>query len=503
MAEQLTPTEVDLGRHSRLSALSVVLLGAAALSLVSTVYWAITAMGQGLYWDDVNGLQAVADLRRFPFQPQHWGEMLSGHPPTAYFVYYALLTIFPNTFPLSAHILQALTLVALLAITFKFARDQKMTRVMAAAVIGLVLSWPLVAGGVQEITPDLAAGFMGVVAILLVANGRLGLGFGSLLVAGCLQFTGVGFLPSVLLLLWRRGKRRLSLFAAYIVGGTLPILWGFVSWLRGAPGRDFELIHHSGILAFPKLWLINGSRLALELLVYDGRWTLTLGLVVLWMSYRAWPTRFRSVTAPSFGAMPADVAMSMAAISVFLEAAVVGVPDGLERYLLPLAVPIAWVAVRLATISSKAGHAVLALTIVAGLVTCFLPNAITWPDRALSSRYPGLGRDTNPTWISSFVRVRQQAISQLNSESPGTVGTPWPVSVYVSEPAAGYVDSPIAGREWYPGQSSCGLDLVWVDESRTTHYSVEVRELVDAQEWSDGRYRFAVGRPSGKLACTQ
>ena len=423
--------------------------------------WSVSAVPRGLFWDDVNVFEGMADVRGAPFDPGEWGELLTHHPPTAYAGHLALFEVFPGSFAVVAHVVQLLVLVALLALLAVSAR-REMGTAGAAAAVGVCASWPIVASAGQTITLDLATGLLGFGALAAVARRRDVLALVLLIAAGLAQFTAIGLLGGILPVLWRRGhERNRAWLAAFSVAGLIPLLW--IGWqrLRGAPSRNFALIETDGYFAIVKLWVTHGLRHALEVAVFDGRWLLTGTAIVLLVSGRAVLARVVQD--------PIDVAMAGAAAGVLVVATVLGGTDSLQRYLLPAAAPLAWVTVRL--IRPHAGPAramAVAGGIALGVLTGLAPEPSTVVDRALGERWAGLARsiDANPSWLRAFVSDRETLAGRVPRQ--GVTGAPWPASVYLAEPAAGFVREPRQVREWYPGDPTCGLDRVWVDRSRTT-----------------------------------
>lgn len=473
----------------------IALLTVAAVS--AAAFWSLSSLSHGLFWDDMNVFLAMRDLEMHPFQPRYWGEILSHHPPTAFLLDLVLWNLFGSYFYIAAHIVQAVILIAGAVLIFHVATS-RIGLIPGCAILGIFLSWPIVASSSQEIAPDLTVGVLGFAAIIDSADRRYVRSIAWLAVAGLLQFAATGFLVGALALLWRARQATVRRVIAYVFAATIPADWIAISWLRGGPSRVFTLVENQGPATFAYVEVVAGARHFLELFIYDSHWLVFIGAIALLI----WRSRANQRIAGGLRDTPLDEGMLFAAIGVFLVVVVMGGSDSLERYLVPIYTPLSWSVARLLMgKGDKYGAYVVALLISGDLITCFMPALLTLPDSVIGARSIALTKsvDANPSWLASFVTSRKRMIGNVASKS-GTIGAPWPISDYMLQPAAGFTTSPLHVREWYPGDDSCGLSLVWIDSSRTAHFEDWRRDVeVIAQE--NGRWPAVVAFPKPSTGC--
>jgi hypothetical protein len=436
-------------------ALAVVVVVVGALAVASTIWWSFTAVGHGLYWDDVNDLGAVHDLITAPLRWSRWGELLSNHPPTAFLPHLVALELFGSAgYAAAAHVLQAAVLVTLIVLCLVLARAER-GAIFAAVVAGLALSWPIVASDARESTQDLWIAAAGFGALMFAARGRVRPALAAFALACLIKLTAVGFLPGLVWLLRKNGGRRRDSLLA-LAFASYPVAWVILSAVRGGPSRHFDYISKHGYLAFIKGLGANGVRHLLELFVFDGRWVLTAGLAIC----LAWFHRTLRQTW-----RPLDTAMALTTVGMYAAVTVFGGTDGLERYLVPLAVPLAWISARvLLSAPMPAGVAAVSAAIAVQLVAAWAPyGGLTALDRRIGTLYAAFTRasDAAPVGVRDYVDTRERVAPRLGQDQR-LVAT-WPMSVYLSDPAAGFVKRPADVIDWtYSGSIPSG-DLVVFD----------------------------------------
>lgn len=475
---------------TRLPVARLALLVAAGAAVASTLWWSLSGIADGLFWDDVNDLLAIHDLLTTPLHWSHWGEELSNHPPTAFVPHLVMLEVFGRSgFAVAAHVFQSVMLLLLLVVFVRLAAREH-GRSHALLGVGLVAAWPLVAADAREVSQDMWVAAVGLLALALAHGRRRNAAVAVFAVASLTKLTALGFLPAFLFLLRRRcgAGRSVLLMAAAIA--SIPFDWVVLSRIRGGPSRHFTYVKQHGYPAFVHVEIVNGVRHVLELFLYDGRWVLTLGAAAA--AAVGW-RRLRDTWSDL------DAAMVLAVAGIFIAVTIFGGTDGLERYLVPLAAPLAWVVARMYLAApARLGVPLAAAAIAVQLVAAWLPySPVTAIDRHLWAHYIGLsdGPDATPAGVRDYVRTREHAIAALAGAQNERVAASWPISTYLSDPAAGFVDRPWRSIEvWKPGRPLRGVSLLMFDVMRPDILKPSLAWVRDPRIFGS-RYYLVVGSP--------
>jgi hypothetical protein len=442
-------------------------------------WFALSSVGRGLVWDDVNAFLAFHDFEHFPFNPVQWGEVLAHHPPTQYLPQFLLWQLLGRRYSIGAHLLQSVLVCALLLFCYRQG-TRAMGRLAGLVFVGLIASWPMVGVDVQGTTPDLFVGLCGFAALNFLDRGRRAAGLACYAV-GCLtKITAVAFLPALWLMAsTSRDRRRTRTALAAIT--SIPILWVLFGIARGAPSR----VAAAGPITLLRNAPIHARRHAFELFIWDGRWVVSVlaAVSVLVLVALARHGKRRELIDNSL-----NRAASLAFISLFAMVCV-ATPGSLSRYLLVGVPLIAWLLTNLfLRVPQPLGFLLAGGAVAVGCVASLSP-------------LKGARGDNNPTLLREWVDSRQHLIDEVVQARPsGAVGAPWPITVYLRQPAAGFVEQPLEVGNWLPNEpghraSPCQFSLLWVDGSRTPDIATAITSWIVPMWTVAGTAPASVGKP--------
>ncbi|MBI4514591.1 MAG: hypothetical protein HY699_02085 [Deltaproteobacteria bacterium] len=448
-------------------------------AIANLAWWAVDGLGAPLFWDDTATVDCARDLAAHPLPSPEWGYVLATgtHPPYAYIVHWLIYYLWPAHFVGLAHAWQLLMLAVLCGAAF-YVCEATSGRASAILALGLFASWPIVPAAARQIVNDLPVATFGLLALVLWWRGHRRWAVVCYGVACSLKLTGVGFLPAMLWLNRRHPAahpRRVALIMGAL--SLLPVLPILVGLLQGNPSPNIGTYQRSLSASATTLWglvrlpVVGALRHLLELCVYDGRWALSLAIVFPLAGWlRAGRGSQGGASAGAGGREQRQVIvqpLALAMIGVLFVATVFGAVS-LQRYLVPLAMPVAWLtALWLLQSRSSVSALCAAAAIVQGvLISHDLAPGLYGYETKIAAKIPGFGRgiDSKPAWMKEFVETQGEAIKFLQANgSAASIGADWPAHFALSEPAFGYVETALDVQWWKPGEPTGGLEIVWVD----------------------------------------
>jgi hypothetical protein len=384
--------------------------------------------------------------------------------------------LWPAHFVGLAHVWQLLMLAVLCGAAF-YVCQAAAGRATAVLALGLFASWPIVPSAARQIVNDLPVATFGLLALVLWWHGHRRCAVVCYGVACSLKLTAVGFLPAMLWLNHRRPAdkpRRVEFLMGAL--SLLPVLPIIVAVLHGNPSPNiisYQASYRTSatVWGLIKLPVVGAVRHFLELCVYDGRWALLLAILIAipyWLRVRS--SREGAASVDASGREETKVlvqSLALAAIGVLFVATVFGAVS-LQRYLVPLAMPVAWMVAALLLQSRSSVSALCATAaIVQGvLISNDLVPVLSGYETQIAAKVPGFGRgiDSKPAWMKEFVETQAEAIRFLEADGRvGQIGADWPALFALTEPAFGYVKAALDVQLWKPGEPTRGLEIVWVD----------------------------------------